>query len=180
MKRKFLREQGLSEEQVEAVMAKYGEKRKEYLDQIEKLENGTENLEAVMAERDELKKEVEKVPELVKQLDELKHDLEGRDMKYAIERVLDGKTYDLPVVMSMLDTSKLVLTEDGNVEGLNEQVALVKEKKHYLFKEDSKNEAEESVNPQFTPGGNPKIEKNEESLLDAKLKAYKERFGKGE
>lgn len=186
MKRKFLREQGLSEEQVEAIMAKYGEKKKAYLDKIEELENGTEDLETIKAERDKLQKLAEKVPELERKLEETTNELNGRDMKYALKSALENKTHDFKYLTSLLDVEKLSLNEDGTIEGLDEQIEPLKEQKHYLFIEEAKEEVvedeieKENVNPQFTIGGNPKIQKTEESTLDAKLKAYKERFKKGD
>lgn len=126
----------------------------------------------------ELKKAKETIKERDKQLDNLKDvDVEklnetieilkkenkDKDKKYAgelkdikltnaIKLAVAGKVFDEDMAASLFDKSQLVLTDDGKVVGLNEQLGAIKKDKGFLFKTDK-------VDTHYDPngGGDPSV-----------------------
>ena len=57
-------------------------------------------------------------------------------MSNAIITALGTSVHDAGLVSGLLDRSKLVLTEDGKIAGLDEQIKSIKENKPFLFNEE--------------------------------------------
>lgn len=69
---------------------------------------------------------------------EHKKELDDLKMTNAIQMAVSGTAQDSDLVAGLLDRKKLILGEDGNVTGLEEQVKALKESKPFLFKPEQK------------------------------------------
>ena len=89
----------------------------------------------------------------------LPHELKPQAAKYdsaitelkttnAIRAALGSNVQDADLVAGLLDRSQMILSEDGKITGLDEQVKTLKESKPFLFKEDP-------GYPDVKDGGNP-------------------------
>lgn len=77
-----------------------------------------------------------------------KHEEELKDIKLtnAIKLAIAGKVFDEDMAAGLFDKTKLVLTDDGKVAGLNEQLESIKKDKLFLFKTDK-------VDTKYDPAG---------------------------
>lgn len=165
MNREFLKALGLEDDAIDKIMAEHG-----------KALNDTKNkLDTVTTEKDELQNQLTKRDE---QLEELKKvDAEGMQVKIkelqtanettkaeyedklkdlqltnAIKLAINGKVHDEDVATTLIDKEKLVISDDGKVVGLDEQLESLQESKAYLFKQEPQNEPK----PNFTTGSHTK------------------------
>ena len=140
---------GLTEEQAGKVMEALNGN---YVTKTRSNEVNQENgkLKKTLSERDsqleELKKTSGNSEELQKKIEELqesnkaeteKHEKEIKDLKLtsAIKLALSGKVHDEDMAAALFDREKLVLTADGKVSGLEEQLKTIRENKAFLFKD---------------------------------------------
>lgn len=67
-----------------------------------------------------------------------KYDAEMQDLRLAsaVKVAVAGSAHDADIVADLIDKSKLLLSDDGKVTGLDEQVKALKESKAFLFKAD--------------------------------------------
>lgn len=81
-----------------------------------------------------------------------KNEADMKDLKLstAIKLALGESAQDAELVSGLFDKSKLILSDDGKVTGLEEQLKSVKESKPFLFKEEK---AEPPKNTGFRPLG---------------------------
>lgn len=97
---------------------------------------------------EELKKASGSNEELQKQITDLqaenkaakeKYESDMKDLKLttAIKLAIGEAAHDADLVSGLVDRSKLILSEDGKVTGLDEQVKALKEGKSFLFKDAS-------------------------------------------
>ncbi|MBS6396679.1 MAG: phage scaffolding protein [Clostridiales bacterium] len=98
-------------------------------------------------DNEELKKQIKDLQdsnkaELKKHADEMKE----LRLTNAIKLAVTGKVHDEDMAAGLFDRTKLVLTEDGKVAGLEEQLKTIQETKSFLFKEIQKT-------PPYTPAG---------------------------
>lgn len=95
---------------------------------------------------EELKKASGSNEELQKQITDLqaenkaakeKYEADMKDLKLttAIKLAIGESAHDADLVSGLVDRSKLILSEDGKVTGLDEQVKALKEGKAFLFKD---------------------------------------------
>lgn len=95
---------------------------------------------------DELKKASGSSEELKKQITDLQEENKAAKEKYeadmkelklttAIKLAIGESAHDADLVATLVDRSKLILSDDGKVTGLDEQVKTLKEEKAFLFKE---------------------------------------------
>lgn len=95
---------------------------------------------------EELKKASGSNEELQKQITDLQAENKAAKEKYeadmkelklttAIKLAIGESAHDADLVAGLLDRSKLILSDDGKVTGLDEQVKTLKEGKAFLFKE---------------------------------------------
>lgn len=110
-------------------------------------EQAEESYNNVKSELDKLKTSAGDNEALQNQIKTLQADLKEKDAKYAaeitdmkmtnaIQAAIGGAAQDAELVAGLFDRSKLVLTDDGKVAGLDEQLKGLKESKPFLFKED--------------------------------------------
>lgn len=121
------------------------------------------NLETQIKERDKqldtLKKtagDKEKLEATIKQLQEdnksaktkYETDLKNLRIDSAVKLKLSGTAQDVDIVAGLIDKTKLIVSDDGTVAGLDEQINPLKQSKPFLFKNDK-----QSYEPKV--GGNP-------------------------
>ena len=105
-----------------------------------------EDIKARDKQLEELKKSSGDNAELKKQIEELqkankeeagKHAEELKELRLtnAIKLSVAGKVHDEDMAAALFDRTKLVLTEDGKVAGLEEQLKTIRESKSFLFKD---------------------------------------------
>ena len=100
----------------------------------------------VKTELDKLKASAGDNEALQSQIKKLQDDLKEKDKNYAaeiadmkmsnaIQAAISADAQDAELVTGLLDRSKLILSDDGKVTGLEDQVKALKESKPFLFKE---------------------------------------------
>lgn len=160
MNREQLKELGLSDEQIDAVMKEHGKVVNATKAQVDSLTTERDDLQAQIADRDsqleELGKTAGLTDELKQQITQLQQDnatakeqyeAELQDIKLssAIKTALTGKVHDEDLVAGLFDREKLVINGD-KIVGLDEQLKTLQESKAFLFK------TEESQQPGFRVG----------------------------
>lgn len=171
MNREFLKELGLSDEQIDKVMAEHGKtvnSMKEKADKVETLESQIEDYKQQLANRDkqldELSEKAKGNEELTAQINELKEQNEQTKQEYeeklqkqAFEHKLEStlaaaKVKNVKAVKALLDLDSIKLDGD-KLLGLDEQLNNLKENESYLFQEDKPNPSPQIVNPGNPEGG---------------------------
>src|SRR5690625_2628998 len=149
MNREFLKELGLSDEQVESVMKEYGKSindLKEKADKVEGLESQIEDYKNQIEERDNQLEELKKIDaeglqakidELQQQNEATKTEYEEKLQKQAFEHKLEStlaqaKAKNVKAVKALLDLDTIKLDGD-ELLGLEEQLNNLKENESYLF-----------------------------------------------
>lgn len=126
------------------------------------------NLETQIKERDKqletLKKtagDKEKLEATIKQLQEdnksaktkYETDLKNLRIDSAVKLKLSGTAQDVDIVAGLIDKTKLIVSDDGTVAGLDEQINPLKQSKPFLFK-DVKLQKNKNYEPAGGNGGN--------------------------
>lgn len=170
MKREFLRELGLSEEQIEKVMSEHGKTITDTTAKLAAAEESKKALEAQLVERDkdikDLKKGAEDNAELAQKYADLETKYKGAKAEYeqqikdtnlnhAVDMALTGKVHDAGIVRGLLDRTKLTLDEQGQLGGLDEQLKGLSESKPFLFIPDQATGTNPSFNGAKPAGGQP-------------------------
>lgn len=95
-----------------------------------------EDLKKASGDNEELKKQIETLQGENKAAKE-KYDAEMKELKLttAIKLAVAGKVYDEDIAAGLFDRSKLILSDDGKVTGLEEQLKSIQKEKAFLFKE---------------------------------------------
>lgn len=151
MKREELKELGLTDEQINAVMASHGntvnelnsqineltQQSNEYKTQLDKNQSELDKFKDGVQDNDELKQQV---TDLQSQLDQNKSDSEqqiaGIKKDSAIDLALTKSgAKNIKAAKALLDSDSLELTDDG-VKGLDDQLKALKESDGYLFQAD--------------------------------------------
>lgn len=164
MNREELKELGLSDEQIEAVMKSHGKSvndLKEKAEQVDTLNTQIDDYKEQLQQRDtqleELSEKAKGNEDLTAQLDELKaqneqtkNDYETKLNEQAFNHKLDNtltgaKAKNTKAVKALLDLD-IIKHEDGELKGLNEQLETLKSEHDYLF------EQEQTGKPSFTTG----------------------------
>lgn len=177
MKREFLKNLELSDEQVDAIMAEHGKDVEGSKSQLAELQTETESLKTQIADRDKdiksLKKDAGDNEGLSKQLtdlqdkykadtDNLTAQLSQTKLNGALNTALTGaKVRNPKAVEGLLDMDKVKLSDDGKLEGLDDQLSALKESDAYLFDEGTKGG--------YKPGGGNGSDDNDQvqTLVDA-------------
>lgn len=147
MKKEDLIALGLTEEQVDKVIAGYGPMIPKA--RFDEVNDAKKQLENQIGERDtqlnDLKKQVKDNEELTTQIQQLQdankqtktefeQKLKEAQLNSAIKLALAKEAQDVDIVATQLDKSIIQLNEDGTVKaGLNEQITSLKENKPFLF-----------------------------------------------
>lgn len=143
---------GVSEELAEKAAEKSAKELKGMVPR-DRLNEATKAKEQAEASYDSVKKELDKLKEsagdsetLKSQIKQLQDDLKNRDTKHAeeiaemkmtnaIQAAIGTVAQDAQLVAGLLDRSKLILSDDGKVTGLDDQIKGLKESKPFLFKD---------------------------------------------
>lgn len=95
-----------------------------------------EDLKKASGDNEDLKKQIETLQGENKVAKE-KYDSEMKELKLttAIKLAVAGKVHDEDIATSLFDRSKLILSDDGKVSGLEEQLKTIQKEKAFLFKD---------------------------------------------
>ncbi|MGJ0848646.1 phage scaffolding protein [Tissierella praeacuta] len=66
-------------------------------------------------------------------------ELKDLQLSNAIKLAITGKVHDENIVSQLIDKEKVIISDDGKIVGLDEQINSLKESKAFLFKEDDTN-----------------------------------------
>jgi len=140
-------------------------------DQYNTLSETKKKLEQDLSDRDKQLEDLKKIDAegLEAKIEVLQNENKAAKEKYeadmkeltltnAIKLAIAGKVHDESIVSGLIDKSKLIVGDDGQIVGLEEQLTSLKESKAFLFKTDDQNN-----NQQQKPGfkvGNPPQENN--------------------
>lgn len=168
MNRDFLKEQGLSDEQIESVMKEHGKTlndTKTKADKVDGLESQIADLTGQIQDRDTQLEDLKKVDAkaLQKTIDDLQESNKNKDTEYqdkldkqakdfAIDNYLrDQKARNPKAVKALLDLESISF-KNNKLTGIDEQVTPLRESEDYLFDTDKP-----PVNdPQIVTSGNPR------------------------
>lgn len=165
MKREFLKELGLTDEQIDKVMAENGKDIEKHKTTAETHKTEIENLKSQLEEANKqiedfkgmdiegIKKAAEEYKTKFEEAQaKAKADMEKLQFDHALEKALtDSKAKNTKAVKALLDLEGLKL-KDGEIIGLKDQLEKVKEENDFLF------ETDEPVDP--TPTITAPINKN--------------------
>lgn len=116
---------------------------------FDEVSESKKSLESQIADRDKqleaLKKSAGDTEGLKKQIEDLQaenkkvkaeHEAAMKDMQFtnAIKLAIADKAQDVDLVAGLFDKSKLILSADGKITGLDEQVKALQKEKAFLFK----------------------------------------------
>lgn len=86
---------------------------------------------------DDLKEEIKKLQADNKAATlKAESDMKALRLSTAIKLAIGDTAQDVDLVANLVDTSKLILSDDGKVTGLDEQIKVLKTEKSFLFKPD--------------------------------------------
>lgn len=152
MNREQLKELGLTDEQIEAVMPLHGKAVNETKDKLTTAESEVASYKSQLAQRDEdmegIKAKAGNNEELLAEVETLKEsytaaetehqkEMNKTKLNYEIDQALIlSNAYNPRAVRALLDPELIKFGEDGNVIGLSEQVAGLKETDPNQFKLD--------------------------------------------
>jgi len=174
MKKEDLIAMGLSEEQADAVVGKYGTMipqerfdevntaKKTLEEQVKNHETQLKGLQDKAKGNEELQStitELQQANETAKK--EYEQQLKNERMNAALKLSLHSKVHDIDLVAGLIDKTAIELNEDGKVaKGLEEQLKTLQESKSFLFVPEKQQPTFKGWNP---AGG----EKGADSELDA-------------
>lgn len=159
---------GLTDEQVDKVVADYGKNyvaKAQFNTKNEELKHAKEESEAVTKQLEELKKANEGNKDLATQLEKMKQEAETRKKEYtdsinqmklnnAVDIALNGsKAKNTKAVRALLDLKEAKVGDDGKVAGLDEQLKKLQESDPYLF--DTGTTGTSGLKPGEVSGGKP-------------------------
>lgn len=147
MKKEDLIAMGLSEEQADAVVGKYGtmipkerfdevnKAKKTLEEQVKTHETQLKDLQDKAKGNDDLQKtitDLQQANETAKT--EYEQQLKNERMNAALKLSLHSKVHDVDLVAGLIDKTTIELSEDGKVtKGLEEQLKTLQESKSFLF-----------------------------------------------
>ena len=153
MKRKFLEDLGLEKEAIDKIMAENGNDVNAAKADYEALKQQLEAANTQVQERDgqleQLKNATGDVEAMKQQIVTLQAENKTAKEKYEadLKMALGNSAHDADLVAGLFDKAKLILSEDGQVTGLEDQLKAIKKEKAFLFKEEKA--------PQQIKGGKP-------------------------
>lgn len=167
MNREELKALGLTDEQINSVMASHGQVVNATKQDLSDVTSERDGLKTTLGERDTQLNALKDVdPEKLKQeiadlqtandtaKTEYENGLKDLQLSNAINLALTGKVHDEEVASTLINKEKLVIGDDGKIVGLDEQLTSLQESKAYLFKPA---EGEGQANkPNFTIGNHQK------------------------
>lgn len=147
MKKEDLITMGLSEEQADSIVGKYGtmipkerfdeinNAKKTLEDQVKNHETQLKDLQDKAKGNEELQAEITKLQEAQKEAKtQYEQQLKDERLSSALKLALAGKVHDTDLVAGLIDRQTIELSEDGKVtKGLDEQLKTLQESKSFLF-----------------------------------------------
>lgn len=170
MKKDFLAQLGLNEEQAQAVLVQYGKDVTSIKASNEQLQTQVGELATQVGDRDKQLKKLEKAAgdnaELQKEIADLREKNEKQanewqtkiseqSKNFSISNALrDAGAKNVKAVTALLDMDKVSVDDNGNLIGLSDQVKALQETDAYLF---AQKQEEQQVKPkvELFAGGNP-------------------------
>lgn len=173
MKREFLKNMELTDEQIDAIMAENGKDVNGLKEQVNSLTTEKDGLQSQLTERDtqlkDLKGKVKDSDELTTEIDKLQKankeakekyeaDLTAQQKAFLVDKALtNAGARNAKAVSSLLDLDS-VEVKDGQLTGLDDQLKALRESDGYMFQENQQpNEPQPQGGVQIT-GGQPKPE----------------------
>lgn len=152
MKREFLKDMKLTDEQIDAIMAENGKDVNSLKEQVNSLTNEKDGLQSQLTERDtqlkDLKGKVKDSDELTAEIDQLQKankeakekyeaDLTAQQKSFLVDKALaSAGARNAKAVSSLLDLDS-VEVKDGQLTGLDDQLKALRDSDGYMFKEDT-------------------------------------------
>lgn len=170
MKKDFLAQLGLNEEQAQAVLVQYGKDVTSIKANNEQLQTQVDELQTQVGDRDKQLKKLEKAAgdnvELQKEIADLREKNEKQanewqtkiseqSKNFSISNALrDAGAKNVKAVTALLDMDKVSVDDNGNLIGLSDQVKALQETDAYLF---AQKQEEQQAKPkvELFAGGNP-------------------------
>lgn len=189
MKRKFLEDLGLEKEAIDKIMAENGNDVNAVKADYESVKQERDTMAAQVAERDKqletLKNSTGDVEALKQQIITLQADNQAAKEKYdadmkelklstAIKLALGDSAQDAELVAGLFDKSKLILSEDGKVTGLEEQLKSLKKEKAFLFKEEKPAQIQIKGGKPAESKGTPPADKKPSEMTYSEMCKYLE------
>lgn len=111
------------------------EKSKLFEKQVNERDSQLKDLKKNVGNNEALKAQIDKLQQTNKEQkdasDKAMHDLR---LNTAIKLAIGDKAQDSEIVAGLIDKEKIILSEDGKITGLNEQLAALQKEKAFLFK----------------------------------------------
>lgn len=189
MQRKFLENLGLEKEAVDKILdensADIGKAKADY----DALKQERDTLAAQVTERDgqleALKKSAGDNEALMRQIADLQADNLAAKERYAadmkevklstaIRLALGESAQDADLVAGLFDKEKLILSEDGTVTGLEEQLKTLKKEKAFLFKDEKAPQTQIKGGKPVEGKGTPPADKKTSEMTYSEMCAYLE------
>ena len=132
-------------------------------------EKQLDTLKTAAGDNEELKQQITTLQEQNKQKDtEYKKELDALKMTNAIKMAIAVTAQDSDIVAGLVDRNKLILSDDGKITGLDEQLKTIKESKPFLFKqEESKSSGKRGFFPLGPKEKGGEGEKGQVSMKEA-------------
>jgi len=170
MKKEFLVQLGLNEEQAQAVLVQYGKDVTSIKASNEQLQTQVDELQTQVGDRDKQLKKLEKAAgdnaELQKEIADLReknekqanewqNKISEQSKNFSISNALrDAGAKNVKAVTALLDMDKVSVDDNGNLLGLSDQVKSLQETDAYLFAQ-KQEEQQEKPKVELFAGGNP-------------------------
>lgn len=162
MKREFLKELGLQDDQIDQIMDENGKDVQRVQDKLKAKEAEAEKLNEQLADAnkqvqsfkdmnvDEIKAKAQEFENKYNQSqNELKEAREGALLDKAVSAY---NVQDIDVVKGLIKRDQLVFKDDNSIVGLDEQMKKLQEEKAFLFKVEDNEEGEKK--PKFSTNNN--------------------------
>lgn len=174
MKREFLKDLGLSDEQINSIMSAHGKDVNGLNEQINSLTAEKNGLQSQLNDHDkqlkDLKSQVKGSDELTAKINELEKankaakekyeaDLTAQQKSFLIDKALTSAGAHNSKAVSALLNLDDVTVKDGALDGLDKQLEALKESDGYLFKQPEEPNSQSKSGVQIT-GGQPKPTNN--------------------
>ena len=189
MKRKFLEDLGVEKEAVDKIMAENGNDVNAAKAEYDSMKQERDTMAAQVAERDKqletLKNSTGDMEALKQQIITLQADNQAAKEKYdadmkelklstAIRLALGESAQDSDLVAGLFDKSKLILSDDGKVTGLEEQLKSLKKEKAFLFKEEKPAQVQIKGGKPAEGKGTPPADKKPSEMTYSEMCKYLE------
>ncbi|MCR1902298.1 phage scaffolding protein [Ligilactobacillus apodemi] len=184
--REFLKEHGLSDEQITSVMTEHGKTVSELTNNVQTLTNERNNFKAQVTDRDkqldDLKRNAGDNEALQQQIKKLQDDnkaaskdyetkLASQEKEFKIQNALrDAKARNVTAVQALLKTDDITVGDDNKLNGLDNQLEEIKKSNPFLFDDEPQQAG------RITIGGKLKNDKSDENKKDPLISKIAERM----